>query len=149
MEVAEKKQLQTRQGVKVIKGNENKRHGSVLVMVVFVAALLSTVVMGIVGMNTEEIQVMQNHVFAAQAQVLAEAGLNDALAQLRNDATWASGFTDKSFNSGVYTVTVTNGTIESTGTSEQGYIARVSADVTIASAGPPHTIRIDTLRINE
>ncbi len=130
-------------------GNENKQHGSVLILVVFVAALLSTVVMGIVGMNTEEIQVMQNHVFAAQAQATAEAGLNDALAEIRNNATWTDGFTDKGFGSGVYTVTVTNGTIASTGTSEQGYVAKVSADVTIASIGPPHTIRIDTLRVNE
>ena len=60
-------------------------------MVVFVAALLSAVVMGMLEINTEEIQLMQNGVYAAEALAVAEAGLNDAFAQIRQDRTWAAG----------------------------------------------------------
>jgi hypothetical protein len=118
-------------------------------MVVFITALLAATVMGHLQIATEEIQIMQNHVGAAGATATAEAGLNDALAQLRADATWNAGYIDKTFNGGTYTVTVSAGVITATGTSDRGYVARVTAEVTIAPEGPPHLIRIDNLRINE
>lgn len=132
---------------------KQNRKGSVLLIAVFVIALLSAVVVGMLQMNTEEIQLMQNHVWAAQALAVAEAGLNDAFAEIRTDSEWVDGFNDKSFDGGSYTVTVSgslpNRTIESTGTSSQGFVARVGADVTASTSGPPHVIRIDSLRVNE
>ena len=73
-------------------------------------------------------------------------------AQIRTSRDWSSGFSNKSFEGGSYTVTVTgtlpNRTIESTGTTSQGFVARLDADVTISSSSP-YIIRIDSLRINE
>ena len=129
-----------------------KNNGSVLLITIFVIALLSALVMGMAQMNTEEIQLMRNQIFAAYALATAEAGLNDAFSQIRADPNWADGFTDKAFNGGSYTVTVTgslpNRTITSTGTSSEGFVAKVEADVTISSSSP-YIIRIDNLRINE
>jgi len=126
--------------------------GSVLLITVFAVALLAAVVMGILQMNTEEIQLMQNHFYAARALRIAEAGLNDAFAQIRTDNEWDDGFDDKSFDGGSYSVSVTgslpNLTVESTGTSSQGFVARVRANVTVGSSSP-YIIRIDNLRINE
>jgi len=149
-------------------------NGSVLLITIFAIALLSALVMGILQMNTEEIQLMQNQIYAARALAIAEAGLNDALAQIRIDNNWDDGFDNKPFDGGSYTVTVTgalpNLTIESTSsstfnparqflshganpskkelTSAQGFVARVEADVTVSSSSP-YIIRIDSLRINE
>jgi len=129
-----------------------KNNGSVLLIAVFVIALLSAMVMGMAQMNTEEIQLMRNQIFAAYALATAEAGLNDAFSQIRADPNWADGFTDKAFNGSSYTVTVTgslpNRTASSTGTSTQGFVAKVEADVTISTSSP-YIIRIDNLRINE
>jgi len=129
-----------------------RHNGSVFLIVVFAIALLATITVGILQMTTEELQLMQNQLYAAQAMCTAEAGLNDAFAQIRTDSSWTSGFTNKSFNSDTYTVTVTGTlptrTITSTATSSQGYVARVAADVNVGS-GPPYIIRIDNLRINE
>ena len=129
-----------------------KNNGSVLLIAVFVIALLSALVMGMAQMNTEEIQLMRNQIFAAYALATAEAGLNDAFAQIRADPNWADGFTDKAFNGGSYTVTVTgslpNRIVTSTGTSSEGFVAKVEADVTISTSSP-YIIRIDNLRINE
>jgi Tfp pilus assembly protein PilX len=126
--------------------------GTVLVMTIFIVALLSAVIIGILQMTTEEIQIMSNQVYAAEALATAEAGLNDAFAELRNDSSWSTGFTDKAFNGGSYTVAVSGSlpilTIESTGTSPQGYIAQVDADTTIGTSSP-YTVTIDELRINE
>ncbi len=131
---------------------DKKNRGSVMLIAVFVIALLSSLVIGMLQLNTEEIQLMQNHIYASQAMAVAEAGLNDALSEIRADDEWDDGFDDKSFGSHSYTVAVSGSlpdlTIESTGTSSQGFAARVEADITVGSTSP-YIARIDSLRINE
>jgi type II secretory pathway component PulK len=131
---------------------KKKNTGMVFLMTIFAIALLSAVVMGILQINTEEIQLMRNQVYAAQALAIAEAGLNDAFAQIRNQRNWDSGFNDKSFDGGRYTVEVTgtlpSRTIVSRGTTSQGFIAKLEANVTVDS-DYPYVVRIDGLRINE
>ncbi len=126
-----------------------KNQGVVLLMVVFVIALVSAIVIGMLQLNTEDVQIMRNHIGAAEALAIAEAGLNDALAQLRANAAWHAGFAAKPFVEGAYTVTMDGSQITSVGTSSQGYTARVKADVTVAPVGPPHRVAIDRIRVNE
>jgi hypothetical protein len=116
--------------------------------VVFLVALLAATVMGHLQVNAEELQLMQNHIGAVEALAIAEAGLNDALAQLRQDATWSRGFTGKPFQGGAYSVVVRASTIESTGITARGFLARVRAEVAVESGGPPYLLRITDLRIN-
>ena len=134
--------------------NGKFRHrGSVLLIAIFVIALLAAVVMGMLQLSTEEIKLLHNQISAAHALAVAEAGLNDAFSELRTDPNWSAGFIDKAFNGGSYTVdaitgTLPNLTITSTGTSSQGFVARVRADITVGSSSP-YILRIDNLRINE
>lgn len=129
-----------------------KNKGTILLVAVFAIALLATLVAGILQMNTEEIMLMTNHIAFSEALATAEAGLNDAFAELRTDSGWTAGFSGKSFEGGSYDVSVSgslpNITVESTGTSQQGYQARAQADLTL-SGSSPYIIRVDTLRINE
>jgi len=129
-----------------------KNNGVVFLIVVFAIALVATITMGILVMTTEEVELIDNQLYAAQAMCAAEAGLNDAFASIRSNSSWTTGFTNKAFNGGSYTVTVTgtlpNRTITSTGTSSQGYIARMATDVTINTVSP-YKIRIDELRVNQ
>ena len=127
------------------------KNGSVLLVVVFAVALLTVLVTGILQMNTEELMLMQNQINAVETLEIANAGINDAFAELRNDSSWNSGFTDKSFFGGTYTVTV-SGTlpsliVESTAILS-GFTARVAADLTVSSE-TPHILRIDQFRMNE
>lgn len=129
---------------------KTKNNGSVLLIAVFAIALMSVLTIGIVEMHTEEVQLMQNQVNAAQALATAEAGLNDAFARIRqgNDPNIAS----TSFNGGTYAViagasATSNLLITSTGTTSQGFVARVRADITKGSSSP-YVIRVDSLRIN-
>lgn len=123
-----------------------------MLITVFIVALLSAVVIGILQMVTEELQIMRNNSFAVQALNVAEAGLNDAFAQIRADSSWTAGFTNKAFNTDIYTVTVAGAlpdiTIESTATTSQSFVAKVTADITV-SKNAPYVIRINNLRINE
>ena len=129
-----------------------ENNGSVLLIAIFAIALLAVLTMGILQMNTEEIQLMQNQIYAAGALATAEAGLNDAFSEIRTDSSWTTGFTGEPFNGGTYDVNVTgtlpNRTITSTGTSSQSFVARVEADITTGTTSP-YIIRIDNLRINE
>jgi len=128
--------------MKIGQGN----HGSALLLTIFAIALLSALVMGMLQINTEEIQLMQNQIWAAEALAIAEAGLNDAYAQIRADKGWVDGFDSKSFNGGSYSVSVTgpvpNPTVKSAGTSSQGFVARIEAELTVHNSGPPYVIRI-------
>lgn len=125
-----------------------RQSGSVLLIVVVLVALLAATVMGHLQVNAEEIQLMQNHLHGVEAMALAEAGLNDAFAQLRANPAWNAGFSDKTFGAGTYTVTVNDSTIRSVATTSDGFSACVEADVEVAPDGPPHLIRIEALRIN-
>jgi hypothetical protein len=131
---------------------KQKNNGAVLLMTIFATALLSAVTIGILQINTEEIQLMRNQIYAAEALAITEAGLNDAFSELRVDSSWNSGFSNKAFSNGSYTVTVSGSlpdlTIESTGTSAQGFVAEVKADITVGSTSP-YIIAIKSLRINE
>jgi len=131
-----------------------ERNGSVLVVVIFIIAFLSAVTIGILQMNTEEIQLMQNQVYAAHALATAEAGLNDAFAKIRADPNSIDDFPfTESFNGGSYTVLAVEGSLQdpniiSEGTSSQSFKARVKADITVGTSSP-YVIRIDNLRVNE
>ncbi|MBN2592813.1 MAG: hypothetical protein JXA81_04835 [Sedimentisphaerales bacterium] len=127
---------------------EFRHKGSVLLLAIFVIALLTAVVIGMLQLSTEELQLMRNQIYAAEALAIAEAGLNNAFIELRNDPSWSAGFANKTFNGGSYTVAVAGSTVTSTGTSSQGFVGRVKADITVGSSSP-HIIRIDRLRINE
>ena len=123
-----------------------------MLMAVFVIAMLSALVIGMLQMNTEEIQLMQNQIYAYMARTIAEAGLNDAYYELRSDSSWTTGFSEKSFDDGSYTVVVAGTlpslTITSTGTSSRGFASKVEADITIGDSDP-YIIRVDELRVNE
>ena len=129
-----------------------RNNGSVMLIAIFAIALLSTLVCGMLQMNTEEIQLMQNQIYASVARTIAEAGLNDAYYELRSDSSWTDGFSSKSFNGGSYTVAVAGTlpslTITSTGTSSRGFASKVEADVTVGGSSP-YIIRVDELRVNE
>jgi len=126
--------------------NNQFRAGSVLLVVVLLVALLAAVVMGHLQINTEEIQLMQNQIGGAEALALAEAGVNDALAQLKQDSGWYAGFADKPFGAGSYTVVVQGSAVTSTAVTSRGFVAKVRAEVT---QGPGGILQIDQWRINQ
>ena len=123
-----------------------------MLITVFIVTLLSAVVMGIMQINRNEIQLIQDQIFAAQAIATAEAGLNNAFARIRIDDEWIEGL-DEEFDGGSYNVSVTGTlpirTIVSEGTTSHDFFARVEAEVTVSTSGSDNIVRIDNLRVNE
>ena len=126
------------------------RHGTVLLVVVFATALMAVLVSGMLQINIEDVQITRNQISAAEALAVAEAGLNDAMAELKADSNWQAGFSQKSFpGGGDYTVVVENSQITSTGRSADGYTSTVIAKVHVSGDEPPHRVTIACLRVNE
>ncbi len=128
---------------------DRQEAGSVLLVVVLLVALLAAVVIGHLQVNTEEIQLVRNHVGGAEAVAIAEAGLNDALAQLREDPGWNAGYADKPFGGGSYTVVVEGFTVTSTALTSRGFAAKVRAEVARGTGDSPSRIEVTRLRINQ
>jgi Tfp pilus assembly protein PilX len=129
-----------------------KQKGSVLLISVFVSALFGAMVIGIMQLNTEEAMLTGNYMELTKAIAVAEAGLNDAYYEIRQNRNWSAGFTNKTFAGGTYTVTV-SGTLPdrslvSTGVTAAGYKARVDADITVSTSAP-YSITITQIRIND
>jgi Tfp pilus assembly protein PilX len=129
----------------------NKNNGSILIVVLFAIALLTAFVTGMLEMNVEQIQLMKNEAFMAEATAIAEAGLADAFARLRTTPHFLGNFSEN-FGGGSYSVLVTgllpDPNFTSTGTSPQGFTAKIEADVTVNTTSS-YVIRIDKYRINE
>lgn len=130
----------------MVRQAHHKDDGVALLIVVFVIALLAAVAIGMLQLNTEDIQLVQNQINAAQAIATAEAGLNDAFSKIWQGSD--PNISSTSFNGGSYTVTADGNTITSTGTTAQGFVARVRAGITVGAVSP-YRIRIDSLRVNE
>ncbi|MCU0914826.1 MAG: hypothetical protein MUC88_09715 [Planctomycetes bacterium] len=128
--------------------NRRGPSGSVLLVAVLLVALLATVVMGHLQVNTEETQLLHNHAQSTEALALAEAGLNDALARLRQDPDWKAPLVDQPLGRGSYTVVVDGATVTSTAVTAQGFVARVEAEITYTTGGSSSGVRIEKLRIN-
>lgn len=143
--------------VKLLHRLVSRKKGSVLIMSVFVIALVSALVIGILQINMSEIRLTQHRIYASQTLALAEAGLNAALAKIRWDPAWADGFQDEvlageeKFGGGEYDVDVNsnNLTISATVASWQGYTATIEAQITVSDGNSPHVIRIDNIKMNE
>jgi Tfp pilus assembly protein PilX len=130
-----------------------RQSGSALLIAVFAIALIATLASGMLIIATEEISLMQNAMGAAGAFETAEAGLNDAFSQIRASSIWQTGFSAKAFNGGSYTVDVNNINspqiiLTSTGTTSDGYTAKLVACTTIDTSNN-NVIRINELDVNK
>jgi Tfp pilus assembly protein PilX len=127
-----------------------KNNGSVLLVVIFVIALLTAFTVGMLQLHSEQFQIMKNEIFTAQSNLIAQAGIADALARLRTNQALPTNF-NASFGGGSYSVTVAGSlpdpNFTAVGTSAQGFTTNISADVTVDTSS--YVVRIDKLRINE
>jgi hypothetical protein len=80
---------------------------------------------------------------------MAEAGLNDALAQLRRDPGWRAGYADKPFGGGSYTVVVDGSAVTATALTSRGFVAKVQAEITRGTGGSSSLAEVSQLRINQ
>jgi Tfp pilus assembly protein PilX len=124
--------------------------GSALILTLLILMVMSILIVGGLELLTTDLRITDNHLHDIQATYIADAGIEDAIYQLSQDASWSTGFTDQEFPSGsgnLYTVTVLDNsyplvTIKSTST-VSGVQCNIEAQVEIYGApNPPYSIRI-------
>ena len=89
---------------------ENRKGQSLILFILFLTVITTTIGFGLAAINRSNTQTLTNQLQVTKALYLAQAGLEDAIYQLRQNSAWRTGFTNKTFPSGSntsYTVTVT------------------------------------------
>ena len=91
--------------------NKAKRYkdesGAALVIAMILMLALVVFTLSAFELLTASVQISGNHKNDSQALYVADAGIEDAIYQLRLDRNWNTGFTDKDFSGNSYTVSVT------------------------------------------
>jgi cytochrome c biogenesis factor len=125
-----------------------RRTGAVLLVVVFLVAFAALLVGGLLHALASDLQIVNNDLTSTQALYVADAGIEDAIAALRADYTWAAGFAQKAFPAGSsshYTVAVANThptvVLTSTGV-VSGYQRKVEVEIAISETSPPYPVLV-------
>ena len=92
---------------------KNER-GSAILIALAILTILSTVAIMAVNQSNDEIDMSFNQLHEEQAFYIADAGLKMAIKELNNDNSWRAGFADKNFGEGVFSVTVSDSSTDST-----------------------------------
>jgi type II secretory pathway component PulK len=109
----------------------NNERGVALILAMMVMVALSLLTVNSFEMLSGSISISRNHKDDLQALYVAEAGIEDAIIQLRYDRNWGVGFLDgKDFNGNKYIVEIENPSgsqdiVKITSTGKVGNFSRV------------------------
>jgi type II secretory pathway component PulK len=125
---------------------QNKK-GIALILAMFILVFVSILAVAFLWLITSDLMITSNHLGKLRALYIAEAGIEDAVSQLRANGNHALNIGPISLGStGYYTVTYSNGTsrvIQSTGQVDNNqFTATIEAKVSIRQAGSYWTVRI-------
>lgn len=111
----------------------HRRRGAALLIALFIMALTAPLVAMMLDSHTTQIRCVHNHIEGNAALYVAEAGVQDAIAELLADPSWRTGFANKPFPTDLghtYTVAVTDDggevVVTSTATTTGGYTKTVT-----------------------
>ncbi len=135
--------------------HSESQKGSVVIVVAFVAVLVGLLTVSMLMLLTADTEEVQNHRGSVRALAIAEAGIENAIQQLRANASWNAGFSNVVFPAGsssTYSVTVDNSQypdVTLVGTSQvDGFTRQLT--VTVVVSGPPtpapYPVRIKSWR---
>ncbi len=114
----------------------------------YTALLMAVFIVGFIGLTTVDLRVSTNHAKSMQAYYIAEAGVADALAKMRQqgplvDTYWTNSFPPGSSDSYAVTVSQSSGKIESRGqTSSLGFTRSLEVAVAVSGSTTPYVVRI-------
>ncbi|MBI3548225.1 MAG: hypothetical protein HY078_04135 [Elusimicrobia bacterium] len=125
--------------------------GSALVLNLTIMAVFAALVAVVYSVTKSQTSAIVYHMHQAQAQTIAEAGLEDALANLYGNTAWRTGFSSKTFAGGFYNVSLstdTNPVITSSGYSASSFpmgrsVKTVTATAKFINGACPYAIMAD------
>ena len=120
--------------------------GAALIVALIVMSMLSLFVIRSLEMLIVNVQINSNHVHDLQALYIADAGIEDAIARLRDDPNWDDGLSEE-FPSGsgnTYTVVVDNSEYPSIVITSTGNVPNfgrsIEVEVQITGSSSPYLV---------
>jgi Tfp pilus assembly protein PilX len=120
--------------------------GIALILVLFTMLFISLLVVAFVDLATIDQQIVTNQIYDLRAGFIADAGVETAIYELRQDSGYSGTGGNAEFPSGsgnTYNVTVSGSTITSTGTVSD-FSRTIEVDFVLSGASAPYTVRINT-----
>lgn len=127
---------------------KRRQLGMVLIGTLFTALLMAVFITGFIMLTTVDLNVSTNHVESLQAYYVAEAGVADAIAQMRAsgpmiDTDWTTTFPSGSSDQYTVNVSQSSGLIKSSGqTAPLGFTRALEVSVSVSGSSAPYTVNI-------
>ena len=131
------------------KTSKRKTQGFILVITLFAVLILATLIIGFVNMTSIDLSLIKNHMFSSQAYYIAEAGVADAINQIRlngllGDIQWESTFPPSTSNKYNVSVSENSTVINSTGLASVPNFSRtLEVKISITGSSAPYNISIN------
>lgn len=91
----------------MLKGDHpQSERGAAMLLSIMLMVVLSLLTITLFELLTASTQIAGNHRLEIRTLYIADAGVEAAINELRDDPTWGTGFTDIAFGDGKYTVNV-------------------------------------------
>lgn len=127
---------------------KSRKKGFILVLTLFVSLLLATLLIGLLSISSIDLVLVKNHIHSLKAYYIAEAGVTDAINQIRlngplADTQWEAFF--PSGSSDKYTVAVSQSStvINSTGLAyPTNFSRKLEVKVSISGSSSPYNVLI-------
>jgi len=129
---------------------KNEKKGFILMTVIFLIMIVSVIVGTMFYQLTKDMELIKDIRKRAQTLYIAEAGIEDAIYNLRLDNTWTSDgtaaieFPEDSGNTYAITYPVDESTVQSIATLSGGDQRTVEAELSVSDEGPPYAVEMDT-----
>lgn len=124
-----------------------RKKGFILVLTLLVSLILATLVIGFLSISSIDLVLVKNHMYSLKAYYIAEAGVADAINQIRLNGPLADTQWEAFFPSGSdkYTVAVSQSStvISSTGLAYAANFSRaLDVKISISGSSPPYKVSI-------
>jgi Tfp pilus assembly protein PilX len=133
---------------KSLKKTKKNTKGFVLVLTIFVTMITATLIIAFLNTTSIDLSLVKNHMCSAQAYYIAEAGVADAIDQMRQTGPLADTQWEEFFPSGSsdkYTVSVSDSSrlINSTGLAATSNFSRtLEVSVNVSGSSVPYNVSV-------
>ncbi len=126
-----------------------REKGFILVLTLLVSLIIATLVIAFLSMSSIDLDLVKNHMYSLKAYYIAEAGVADAINQIRlngplADTQWQAFFPPSSSDRYTVSVSQSSSIINSTGLAYAANFSRIlEVKVSISGSSSPYTVSIN------
>ncbi len=127
---------------------EKETKGFILVLTLFTVLILATLIIGFINITAIDLNLVKNHMCSSKAYYIAEAGIADAINQMRlngpfADSQWQANFPPSTSDTYNVSVSQTSTVINSTGLASVSNFSRaLEVTVSVSGSSAPYRVSI-------